>query len=58
MMDLLNCRLAMETDDERKARLEKMVDTTQFRLALEAEEERRAKEMDLIICFQKHFFFQ
>ena len=35
-------RLAMETDDERKARLEKMVDTTQLRLALERGEERRA----------------
>ena len=35
-------RLAVEKDDERKARLEKMVDTTQLRLALEIEEERRA----------------
>ena len=43
MMDLLNCSgLAMEKDDERKTRLEKMVDTTQLRLALETEEERRA----------------
>ena len=33
----------METDEERKARLEKMVATTQLRLALETEEERRAK---------------
>ena len=39
----------METDEERKARLEKMVVTTQLRLALETEEERRAKKgMDLI----------
>ena len=37
-------RLAMETDEERKARLEKMVHTTQLRLALETEEERRAKK--------------
>ena len=37
-------RLAVETDEERKARLEKMVATTQFRLALETEEERRAKK--------------
>ena len=43
--------LAMEMDEERKARLEKMVATTQLRLALETEEERRAKiglEVDLI----------
>ena len=40
---------AMETDVERKARLEKMVATTQLRLALETEEERRAKKgMNLI----------
>ena len=42
-------RLAMETDEERKARLEKMVATTQLRLALETEEERTAKKgLDLI----------
>ena len=35
-------KYAMETDEERKARLKKMVDTTQLRLALETEEERRA----------------
>ena len=43
--------LVMETDEERKARLEKMVATTQLRLALETEEERRAKnglDLDLI----------
>ena len=34
----------METDEERKARLEKMVATTQLRLTLETEEERRAKK--------------
>ena len=39
--------LAMETDEKRKVRLEKMVATTQLRLALESEEERRAK-MDWI----------
>ena len=39
----------METDEERTARLEKTVTTTQLRLALETEEERRAKKgMDLI----------
>ena len=36
-------KLVMETDEKRKARLEKMVATTQLRLALETEEERRAK---------------
>ena len=30
-------------DEERKARLEKMVATTKLRLALETEEERRAR---------------
>ena len=34
----------METDEERKARLEKMEATTQLRLTLETEEERRAKK--------------
>ena len=33
----------METDEERKARLKKMVATTQFRLSLEIEEERIAR---------------
>ena len=37
-------QLVMETDEERKARLEKMVATTQLRQALETEEERRAKK--------------
>ena len=42
-------KFAMETDVERKARLEKMVATTQLRLALETEEERGAKKgMNLI----------
>ena len=36
-------RLAMETDEERKAKLEKMVARVQLRLALETEEERRAR---------------
>ena len=41
--------LAMDTDKKRKARLEKMVATTQLRLALETDEERRAKNgLDLI----------
>ena len=33
----------METNDERKARQEKKVATTELRLALETEEERREK---------------
>ena len=42
-------KLAREMDEERKARLQKMVPTTQLRLALETEEERRAKNgLDLI----------
>ena len=36
-------KLAMETDGERKARLKKMVATTQLRLAPETEDERRAR---------------
>ena len=36
-------KLAMETDEERKARMKKMVATTQLRLALETEDERRAR---------------
>ena len=36
-------KLAMETGEERKARLKKTVATTQLRLALETEEERRAR---------------
>ena len=36
-------RLAMEKDEERKTRLEKMVATTQLRLALKTEKERRAR---------------
>ena len=37
-------RLVMETEEERKARLVKMVATTQLWLALEAEDERRNME--------------
>ena len=55
----------MEPDEERKAKLEKMVLTTQLRLALEAEEERREKsngfDLDLIwieIRIQKSNFFK
>ena len=33
----------METVEERKARLKKMVATTQLRLALETEDDRRAR---------------
>ena len=36
-------KLAMETEEERKARLKKMVATTQQWLALETEDERRAR---------------
>ena len=39
-----NDAATMETDEERKGRLEKLVVTTQLRLALETEEERRAKK--------------
>ena len=46
-------KLAKETDEKRKARLEKMVATTQLRLALETEEERRAKNgLDLKLDFK------
>ena len=42
-------KLAMETNEKRKARLEKMVATAQLRMALEREDERRAKNgLDLI----------
>ena len=41
--------LAMETDEKRKARLEKMVANTQLRLALETDEEKRAQNgLDMI----------
>ena len=36
-------RLAMETEEESRARLKKMVATKRLRLALETEEERIAK---------------
>ena len=42
----------METDEERKARLEKMVATTRLKLALETEEERRAKKGMDLICIE------
>ena len=42
-------RLPKDTDEERKARMEKMVATTQLRLALETEEERRAKKRNDLI---------
>ena len=49
----------METDEERKARLEKMVATTQLRLALETKEERRAKnKLDLTWIDIGFFLFQ
>ena len=37
-------KLAMEMDEQRKARLKKMVATTQLRLAPETEDERRARQ--------------
>ena len=39
----------METEEKRKARLVKMVVTTQLRLAMEAEDERSAKKMECIL---------
>ena len=43
-------KLAIETEEKIKARLEKMVVATQLRLALKTEEERRAKNgLDLIL---------
>ena len=36
-------KLAMEKDEERKARLKMMVATSQLRLALETEDERRVR---------------
>ena len=36
-------KLVMETDEERKERLKKMVVTTQLRLAPETEDERRGR---------------
>ena len=49
-------KFAMETEVERKARLENVVATTQLSLALETEEERRAKKwMNLIL---KNFFLK
>ena len=50
----------METDEERKARLEKMVVTTQLRIALETEEERSAKRngFDFRFDFKNTYFFQ
>ena len=46
-------RLAVETEEERRARLEKMVATTQLSLALETEEKKKSKkwigyDLDLI----------
>ena len=44
-----NYSLPPEMEEERKARLEKMVATTQLRLALETEEDKREKKrLDLI----------
>ena len=44
MVTIKQLMLAMETDEEKKARFDKMVVTTQLRLALEKEEERREKK--------------
>ena len=44
----------METEEERRAWLEKMVATTQLRLAMETEEDRRAKNgLDLRLIWIK-----
>ena len=50
-------KLALETDEKRKSRLEKMVATTQLRLALETEEERRAINGLDLIWIEIGFFF-
>ena len=46
----------MEMDEVRKAKLEKMVITTQLRLALETEEKRRAKRNEFDLDYKKYFF--
>ena len=43
MVDTELLKLAMETEEERKERLKKMVLTTQLRLAPETEDEKRAR---------------
>ena len=48
MMQLPKAQVGHE---ERKARLEKMVATTQLRLALETEEERRARKEWILFGF-------
>ena len=52
MVTTKRLELTMEMDEEIKARLEKMVATTQLRLALETEEKRREKwiglDLDLV----------
>ena len=45
-------RLFMETEEERKARLEKMVATKQLRLAMEMDEERKARLEKMIVTTQ------
>ena len=50
-------RLAMETDEERKARLEKIVSTNLLRLALETEEEGRAKNKECFLFIVDSNFF-
>ena len=42
----------METDEDRKERLEKMVATKQLRLAMETDEERKAKLEKLVATTQ------
>ena len=43
MVDTKRLKFTTETDEKRKARMEKIVATTQLGLALETEKERRAK---------------
>ena len=44
--------LAMEMDEERKARVEKMVATKQLSLAMETDEERKAKLEKMVATAQ------
>ena len=45
-------RLAVETEEERRARLEKMVATKRLRLAMETDEERKARLEKMIATTQ------
>ena len=45
-------RLAVETEEERRARLEKMLATKRLRLAMEMDEERKARLKKMIATTQ------